>query len=105
MAGKVEPQEIPDSIAALSKQGEFREEDMDTATLDTVKQKIAELKKIDPALLSFETNLILDLHADSLDMAEIKASIQALFPNASNPPIGLIKTIGDVAALALGKLQ
>ena len=56
MVGKVEPQEIPDSIAALSKQGNFREEDMDTVTLDTVKQKIAELKKIDPSLPRYGRN-------------------------------------------------
>jgi acyl carrier protein len=54
---------------------------------------VAEIKKINPKELRFNTNLILDLHADSLDMAEMKSAIQSLFPKASNPPIGLIKTL------------
>ncbi len=55
--------------------------------------------------MAFHTNLILDLHADSLDMAEMKSAVQSKFPSASNPPIGLIKTVGDLSAMATGKLQ
>ncbi len=66
-----------------------------------MRQKIAEIKQIALTEVNFSTNLILDLHADSLDMAELKSAIQWLFPEASNPPIGLIKTVGDLAALAI----
>lgn len=66
---------------------------------------VARVKKIGKDGLSVSTNLILDLHADSLDMAEFKSVIQSNYTTASNPPITRIKTIGDLAALALGKLE
>lgn len=68
---------------------------------DSVRGKIAEIKKIPSQKILFDTNLVIDLHADSLDMAEFKAAIQAIFPEASNPPIALIKTAGDLASMAL----
>ena len=80
------------------------EEDIPKKILDRVREKVATIKKIDVKNISFSTNLILDLHADSLDMAELKSVIASVFPEASNPPISLIKTIGDLAAMAIGKL-
>ena len=71
----------------------MRREDIPDAIYEQVRDKIAFVKKLDKKNINFETNLILDLHADSLDMAELKSLIQSHFPGASNPPIGLIKTV------------
>lgn len=77
------------------------ESDIPPEVLEKVREKIAKIKDIPLNEIHFSTNLILDLHADSLDMAELKSAIQSLFPDASNPPIGIIKTVGDLALLAL----
>lgn len=90
---KTEAQNISGSIAELSIGSSFSEGDIPSEIFETVRTKVAEIKKINPKELRFNTNLILDLHADSLDMAEMKSAIQSLFPKASNPPIGLIKTL------------
>ncbi len=82
----------------------MQQEDIPVDIFETVRSKVAEIKKIEIKKVLFETNLILDLHADSLDMAEMKSAIQSLFPEASNPPISIIKTVGDLAAMAIGKL-
>lgn len=71
----------------------FSLDDIPKDVIDQVREKVATIKKIDSKDVSFNTNLILDLHADSLDMAECKSAIQSLFKEASNPPIGLIKTV------------
>jgi acyl-CoA synthetase (AMP-forming)/AMP-acid ligase II/acyl carrier protein len=103
--GKVEPQNITGSVAEMSVSSGFSVSDIPSDVFETVRTKVAEIKKIDKNETSFDTNLVLDLHADSLDMAELKSAIQSLFPSASNPPIWLIKTVGDLAALAIWLLQ
>ncbi len=80
-------------MAELASGSGVFEADIPIDVFETVRSKIAEIKKIDPQNLKFETNLVLDLHADSLDMAEMKSSIQAIFSSSSNPPIARIKTI------------
>lgn len=62
------------------------------------------VKKIKPEYswkISLDTNLVLDCFFDSLDMAELKSTIQSIYPNSSNPPLLDLKTIGDVAVMAL----
>lgn len=105
VANKIEPKKISGSVAELSSESGISSGDIPTDVFETVRSKVAEIKKIDPQNLKFETNLVLDLHADSLDMAEMKSSIQAIFSWSSNPPIALIKTIWDLSALAIWKLQ
>jgi Phosphopantetheine attachment site len=85
--GKVEPQNITGSVAEMSVSSGFSVSDIPSDVFETVRTKVAEIKKIDKNETSFDTNLVLDLHADSLDMAELKSAIQSLFPSASNPPI------------------
>jgi acyl-CoA synthetase (AMP-forming)/AMP-acid ligase II/acyl carrier protein len=104
-AWKMEPQSIAGSIAEVGTASNMREEDIPSEVFDQVRAKVASIKKIDPKDLIFSTNLILDLHADSLDMAEMKSAIQSIFPQASNPPIALIKTLGDLSAMAIGRLE
>lgn len=105
VAGKTEPKKISGSVAELSSGSGISAEDIPADIFETVRSKVAEIKKIDPKNLKFETNLVLDLHADSLDMAEMKSSIQSLFPGSSNPPITLIKTLWDLSAMAIWRLQ
>ncbi len=102
---KKEPQSIEGSIAEVGASSGFSLDDIPKDIIDQVREKVATIKKIDIKDISFNTNLILDLHADSLDMAECKSAIQSLFKEASNPPIGLIKTVWDLAAMAVGKLE
>jgi len=72
-------------------------EDVKTAVF----QKVADIKSVDPKTLTFETHLVLDLYCDSLDVAEIKSAVQALFKNSSNPPITDIKTLGDLCNMVI----
>ncbi len=71
---------------------------------NTVKEIIQELRRIKDLSLeekiSLESNLILDLYLDSLDMAEIKNLILNRFPDASNTPILELKTVADLVAMA-----
>lgn len=53
--------------------------------------------------ISLDTNLVLDCFFDSLDMAELKSTVQALFPKSSNPPLLDLKTVWDVAMMAMWK--
>jgi acyl carrier protein len=48
-------------------------------TKEKIIEKIAEIKKIEKEKISIKSNLINDLFFDSLDLAEIKASIQGNF--------------------------
>lgn len=64
------------------------------------------VKKIKPEYswkITEETNLILDCFFDSLDMAELKSSVQSIFPESSNPPLLDLKTVWDVAMMAIWK--
>ena len=101
--GKVEPKNIIGSIAELAQNHSDEEIDIDIAS--SILHIVAEVKKIDISILSLDTNLILDISSDSLDMAEMKARIQSGFPNASNPAIASLKTIRDLGLMALGKLS
>ncbi len=105
VTGKVEPQKIEGSIAEVSVSSNIREEDIPEEVVSAVREKVAQIKKIDVKNVKFSTNLVLDLHADSLDLAECKSAVQALFPWASNPPIGLLKTLWDLAAMAIWRLD
>jgi long-chain-fatty-acid--[acyl-carrier-protein] ligase len=105
VAGKTEPRNIPGSVAEIGKGSGIGAEDIPPEIFEAVRELVAGVKKIEAKTLKFDTNLILDLHADSLDMAEMKSAVQSMFPGASNPPIGLIKTIGDLSATAIGRLE
>jgi len=43
--------------------------------------------------ISLDTNLVLDCLFDSLDMAELKSTVQSAFSKASNPPLLDLKTV------------
>ena len=73
---------------------------------DVLKKITAIVKRIKPEYwwkILLDTNLVLDCFFDSLDMAELKSSVQSLFPNSSNPPLLDLKTVWDVAMMAIWK--
>lgn len=73
---------------------------------EILKKVISIIQKIKPEYkwkIDEHTNLILDCFFDSLDMAEMKSTIQSSFPNASNPPLLDLKTVWDVAMMAMWK--
>ena len=64
------------------------------------------VKKIKPEFswkVDLNTNLVLDCFFDSLDMAELKSTVQSAFPESSNPPLLDLKTVWDVAMMAIWK--
>ena len=73
---------------------------------NVLKKVIDIIKKIKPEYswkTSLDTNLVLDCFFDSLDMAELKSSVQATYSDASNPPLLDLKTVWDVAMMAIWK--
>ena len=73
---------------------------------DVLKKITTIVKKIKPEYswkISLDTNLVLDCFFDSLDMAELKSSVQSMFTNSSNPPLLDLKTVWDVAMMAIWK--
>lgn len=66
-------------------------------------EKVIQMKEISNKNLWLNTNLITDTYFDSLDMAEIKSFIQINFSMSSNPPISELKTIWDLAYMAIWK--
>ena len=74
--------------------------------VDILKKITAIIKKIKPEYLwkiDLNTNLVLDCFFDSLDMAELKSTVQSNFSGSSNPPLLDLKTVGDVAMMAIWK--
>ena len=73
---------------------------------DVLKKVIAIIKKIKPEYsgnIDLNTNLVLDCFFDSLDMAELKSTVQSNFSESSNPPLLDLKTVWDVAMMAIWK--
>ena len=71
---------------------------------DVLNKITAIVKKIKPEFtwkIDLNTNLILDCFFDSLDMAELKSTVQTAFSNSSNPPLLDLKTVGDIAMMAI----
>ena len=73
---------------------------------DVLKRITTIVKKIKPEYswkIDLNTNLVLDCFFDSLDMAELKSTVQSVFSNSSNPPLLDLKTVWDVAMMAIWK--
>lgn len=102
---KKEPEIIAWSIKELSMSKSIDESIISNETKEKIIEKIAEIKKIEKEKISIKSNLINDLFFDSLDLAEIKASIQGNFEWASNPPILDLKTVWDLCIMALWKSE
>lgn len=99
--GMKEPEAIPGSIAELEKKTNIAGE-IPPDQMKAIRSIVAQVKKISEESIQDDTNLVLDLHCDSLDMAEIKSMVQAKYTDSSNPAIWLLKTPSDLAYMSLG---
>ncbi len=96
-----EPNVITWSIKDLQRTTFNSNAEISTKVLDKV---ISIVKKIKPEYswnIDLDTNLVLDCFFDSLDMAELKSTVQSTFENSSNPPLLDLKTVWDVAMMAI----
>lgn len=74
-------------------------------TFDKVKNIVASVLNIAPSQLSVNSNLNMDLGADSLSIVEIVSELENQFKGFSSPQINEIKTIGDLCLVASGEFS
>ena len=86
---------------ALPTDGEAIPED----TLEKVKSIVSSILNITPDQLSLNSNLVLDLGADSLNIVEIVSELENRFKGFSSPDFNEIKTIGDLCLVVLGQFS
>ena len=101
VANHKEPSVIKWSIKDLQRSTFKSNAEISSKVLDKI---ITIIKKIKPEYsgeINVDTNLVLDCFFDSLDMAELKSTVQSVFENSSNPPLLDLKTVWDVAMMAI----
>ena len=86
---------------ALPTDGEAIPED----TLEKIKDIVSSILSITPDQLSLNSNLVLDLGADSLNIVEIVSELENRFKGFSSPDFNEIKTIGDLCLVVLGQFS
>ena len=96
-----EPNFIEWSIKDLQKTSFKWNTDIPTDILNKITTLIKKIKSEYSWKIDLNTNLILDCFFDSLDMAELKSTVQSIFENSSNPPLLDLKTVWDVAMMAM----
>jgi acyl carrier protein len=74
-------------------------------TLEKVKGVVSSILNITPDQLSLNSNLVLDLGADSLNMVEIVSRLENEFKGFSSPEINEIKTLGDLCLVVSGQFS
>ena len=97
-----EPEVIEWSIKDL-KRISFTWWDIPAEVLNKVSSIVKKIKPEFSWKIDLNTNLVLDCFFDSLDMAELKSTVQSAFPESSNPPLLDLKTVWDVAMMAIWK--
>ena len=98
-----EPAVIQWSIKDLKRTAFSGNTDIPANVLTKVSSIVKRIKPEYSWKIDLDTNLILDCFFDSLDMAELKSSVQSAFTDSSNPPLLDLKTVWDVAMMALWK--
>ena len=98
-----EPEIIQWSIKDLKRVSFSWNSDIPTHILKKITDIIKKIKPEYLGTIDIDTNLILDCFFDSLDMAELKSTVQSIFPESSNPPLLDLKTVWDVAMMAIWK--
>lgn len=98
---KKEPAVIEWSIKDLKRSSFNGNADIPADVLNKVSAIVKKIKPEFSGKIWLDTNLILDCFFDSLDMAEMKSTVQSAFSDASNPPLLDLKTVGDVAMMAI----
>ena len=101
--GKTESRMIRGSLAELAQTMTHDTSAVPDDVWDFLRMRIAAMRSIDPSAVMETSHLILDLHCDSLDLAELKSSVQARYPASSNPPLLDLKTVADLAIMAIGQ--
>jgi long-chain-fatty-acid--[acyl-carrier-protein] ligase len=97
------PNKIEGAIDTLRKKVDYSTLKYPKETLHFIEEKIKTIKPEFEGEISLDTNLVLDLFFDSLDMAELKSSVAVGFSGASNPPLLDLKSVGDVVMMAMGR--
>ena len=96
-----EPNVIQWSIKDLKRSSFNGNANIPTDVLSKISAIVKKIKSEYSWKIDLDTNLVLDCFFDSLDMAELKSTVQSLFENSSNPPLLDLKTVGDVAMMAV----
>lgn len=105
---RVLPDRIEGSVADLRNVSQVRSEEIDPAVFRFIQENLMTMHKMEKeeeAAVRISSNLAIDLHLDSLALAEIVMIVKAEHKNASNPPLSSLKTIGDLCLMAQGKLK
>ena len=100
---RTEPSMIPWSIKDLKRVSFNVTTEIPKAIFNKVTDIIKDIKPEYQWKIDLNTNLILDCLFDSLDMAELKSSVQSNFSTSSNPPLIDLKTVWDVSMMAIWK--
>ena len=96
-----EPSVIEWSIKDLQRSSFNWNADIPSDVLNKISAIVKKIKPEFTGKIWLDTNLILDCFFDSLDMAELKSTVQSAFSDASNPPLLDLKTVWDVAMMAI----
>lgn len=96
------PEHIEGSLASLHSTNTLTQESVPDQIWETVISEVARIKSLPMENISIKGNFILDYYFDSLDMAELKASVQSKCPRSSNPPMADLKTVADILEMAMG---
>jgi acyl carrier protein len=101
---------LPDKISgsATEVHDEVLPTDAETITqetIDKVKNIVSTVLNIDTDQLSVNSNLYMDLGADSLTIVEIVSEVENQFKGFSSPQINEIKTVGDLCLVASGQFS
>ena len=97
------PEKIEGSLFSLQSSHTLARTQVPDSIWHTVTSEVARIKELGQDVVTMNGNLILDYYFDSLDIAELKASIQSKCSLSSNPPVTDLKTVADVIQMAMGK--
>lgn len=99
------PDRIDASIADLKNVSAVHPEDVDPAVFTFIQENLMRMQNVTEEAVQIQSSLAIDLHLDSLALAEIVMIVKAKEKNASNPPLSRLKTVGDLCLMAQGKLR
>lgn len=86
---------------SLKREFDYSKVKIPQENLEFAIDKIKKIKEDETLNMDLNTNLVLELFFDSLDMAELKMSVQEKFREASNTPLQDLKTVGDVVMMSM----
>lgn len=100
---KVKPTNIERSLENIKKQQSKQFSWLNQNIEKEIIQKISEMKAINSDKINLNSNLILDLYCDSLDLAELKSYVLNNYKNSNDVPILDLNTVGDFVLMAMWK--